>query len=155
LSGLPMGESWPLSPVSLFMWSGHTAAILQQSLMTGDTRAVLSTVAAPTNVNGLPVIPTGVSAAAVARLTQRKYPAVLHDVLTRVIGFTTCQGHLEAAALTLKRDPSNPSGWHVTPFIEQVQRWLVSEKRLIELHSGSPLVRALFVRTHKNRATGF
>ena len=93
--GLPTGESWPLSPVQLFMWSGGAARALQQAPMTGGTRAVLGSAAVVSSAAGLPVVPTGVPAARVAALLARsKQPAALHDALTRVIGFTTCQGSL-------------------------------------------------------------
>jgi hypothetical protein len=149
--GLPTGESWPLSPVQLFMWSGGAARALQQALMTGGTRAVLGSAAVVSSAAGLPVVPTGVPAARVAALLARsKQPAALHDALTRVIGFTTCQGSLAGAALTLRRAPSG--GWLAQPFIEAVQKWLVEERRLVEMHTGRALVQAFFVRVHNGIA---
>jgi hypothetical protein len=68
---------------------------------------------------------------------------------------------MSKAALSLHRDtrPSSASaagsGWRYEHFIGQIQKWLVSEKRLIEKHSGKALVKAYFVGVHKGRAAAF
>lgn len=140
LSRRPLQENWPLTPVSLFMWSGQDALALRQSLMTGDTRVVMSTLALKWDLVGTPVSYSGFFGH-----DEVKNSAVAHDVLARVIGFTLAQGELVEGALAIRQMASlGPRS--MAPFLDALQAWLVRERRMIDLQSGQALLRASFVR---------
>lgn len=184
-------EAWPWSPISLFMWNGKQATVLQHLLMTEDTRLVLSSTQVPPAV-GCSVIPHGFVGAAAAAMEATKQSAsslgsrtalnrrdssgsagagagaggsrgggnrgggyssvrtlVVHDAVLRVIGFTLVQGDL------LRYAPSSKTGeWDIAAFLLRLELWLQAKKRLVEAHTGLPLVAAFFVRVDDdNRVT--
>ena len=145
--GWPMGECWPFTPVSLFRWSGPQALALSRALMVGDTRVGMSTDAAA-HVLQMPVVPPGVPANICAQLCESAPGGVvLHDVLTRAIGFTLAQGDLADGALAIRQ---NSQGcWDVSQFVTKLNAWLQKDRRLIEMHSGRELLQATFVKINK------
>jgi hypothetical protein len=56
----------------------------------------------------------------------------------RVIGFTLMHGDLESAY--------KEGRWDMKTMLRLLEGWLVQERRLVEMHSGMPLLRAYFVR---------
>lgn len=144
LKGRPLSESWPLTPTALFMWSGEHADLLCRSLMNGETKVVMSTAAVPQDVTNLRNIPNG--GVNLASLRGQ----VVHDALTRVIGFTLAHGDLASAALTIRENVSSGT-WDMRVFLQRLQSWLASDRRLIEMHSGRALTRAFFVRISRGR----
>ena len=75
-------EAWPWSPISLFMWNGKQATVLQHLLMTEDTRVVLSATRTPPAV-GCSVIPHGFVGAAAAATEAAKQSASSGALLHR------------------------------------------------------------------------
>ncbi|CAE8582863.1 unnamed protein product [Polarella glacialis] len=140
LRGRPLSESWPLTPISLFMWSGEQAALLSQALMTRDTRVVMCTAAAPQDIRGLPVVYSGFA-------TSGELPGqfVVHDAVARVIGFTLAQGDLANTLVGSREDPLSSVSISMS-FLQRLQSWLVREGRMIELSTGKKILRAFFVR---------
>jgi len=154
-------ETWPLSPVSLFMWSGRQARALARMFMCGDTRLVLATrsctrhaaVGCAVRHHGLLV--DGGSAGSDGAVVE------LHDAVLRVLGFTLLQGDasvrralLSLLAAATQDAPLRSS--HVTlcsselagmqGYVAALQQWLAAGGRLVEGRSGLQLERALFVR---------
>lgn len=116
-------ENWPLSAVSLFMWSGDQAKRIGTCLMTENTRVVLATADVTNNIVGLSVLHHG----AVANPTQKTSTAV-HDSVLRVIGFTLLYSELLEG-----------------PFLPALRLFLTRQQRLFELSSGKPLTQAWMV----------
>lgn len=154
-------ETWPLSPVSLFMWSGRQARALARLFMTGDTRLVMAVrdctsqqaVGCAVRQHGLLVDGGGGGDG------QGQFE--LHDAVLRLIGFTLLQGDSDVhrcllALLAASEQDSALRCRHVTlcsselaamqRCIAAVQRWLSSRQRLVEGRSGLALQRAMFVR---------
>ena len=158
---LAVNESWPLSPVHLFMWSGHQARSLSRMLMLGDTRLVLGNRhCTAEKALGCPVRPHGLvggggGGGGVTGILE------LHDAVMRVIGFTLFQGdddvHQAVLALLASGAKDAPLRSNVVTISDAelvairhcssaLQRWLKSSKRLVEARSGLTLERVLFVR---------
>lgn len=154
-------ETWPLSPVHLFMWSGKQARTLSRLLMLGDTRLVLgvSHCTAET-VIGCAVRPHGLLLADHSCSDEAKLPEV-HDAVMRVIGFTLLQGDIDVhrAFLTLLASGADNASLRSSRVIlsdselaairvcaASLQRWLSLNTRLVEARSGLPLSKVLFVR---------
>ena len=154
-------ETWPLSPVSLFMWSGRQARALARLFMTGDTRLVMAVgdctaqqaVGCDVRQHGLLVDGGGGGDG------QGQFE--LHDAVLRLIGFTLLQGDSDVhrcllALLAASEQHAALRCSHVTlcsselaamqRCVAAVQRWLSSRQRLVEGRSGLTLQRAMFVR---------
>lgn len=132
-------EDWPLSPISLFMWSGDQAAVLTDNLMTGDTRVVLcARDKTPENILGLPVIYHGAVAPNV--VTERSTDDAVHDCVLRVIGFTLIQSDLLSVA------PKADGKWDMKAFLKNLEMFLQTKKRLFEVQSGQQLCKVYFVQ---------
>jgi hypothetical protein len=56
----------------------------------------------------------------------------------RVVGFTLMHGELESAY--------KEGHWDIKTMLRLLEEWLVRERRLVEVHTGLPLLRAYFVR---------
>jgi hypothetical protein len=150
--GQPIPEDWPLSAVSLFMWSGSQAKILATTLMTGDTRVVLATAdkSSLQSIIGLPVIHHG--AVAPTKSTQSTSndnkersgaQAAAHDCVLRVIGFTILQ---ETLRKTVPSSSPREEPWNIQIFLKALQTFLESKQRLFESQSGLPLTKAYYVQ---------
>ena len=157
-----VSETWPLSPVHLFMWSGHQARTMSRLLMLGDTRLVLGTrqCTAATALD-CPVRPHGIVGGSSSGGSGVTGLLELHDAVMRVIGFTLLQGDADVhrAVLALlasgaKDAPLRGNGVTLSDAelvavrhcSTALQRWLASTKRLVEARSGLPLERVLYVR---------
>jgi hypothetical protein len=160
-----VSETWPLSPVHLFMWSGHQARSMSRLLMLGDTRLVLGTrqCTAATALD-CPVRPHGLVGGSSSGGSGMTGLLELHDAVMRVIGFTLLQGdgdvHRAVLALLASGAKDAPlrgncvtlsdaelmAVRHCSTALDTLQRWLASTKRLVEARSGLPLERVLYVR---------
>ena len=142
LRGELLPENWPSSSLSLFMWSGEQAKVLSDTLMILDTRVVLCTAdKTGNNVVGLPVIHHG---AVLPALKTGSANAAVHDCVLRVIGFTILQGDLKD--VSPKIGCKGADDWNMNKFLQRLQTFLESEKRLFETQSASILVKAMLVR---------
>ena len=65
---------------------------------------------------------------------------VVHDAVLRVIGFTIVQGDLYDVA------PGRDGEWNISNFVTELEGWLARERRVVEMQTGRPLLRAYFVR---------
>ena len=157
----PIPEDWPLSAISLFMWSGIQAKVLAETLMTGDTRVVLATAekSTPHSIVGLPVIHHG----AVAPATNAPKPnndkkrgtaqpdGAVHDCVLRVIGFTILQRSLrDAVPQALSSSSPREEPWNIQRFLDTLQTFLESKRRVFETQSGLPLLKAYYVQMDDN-----
>ena len=93
----------------------------------------------------LPAPYSGVPSSLCASLcAQSPQGAVLHDILTRALGFTLAQGSLAPVAAAISRTG-------LAPVLAQAEAWL-AQGRLVEMHTARELHRAYFVRV--TAATG-
>ena len=129
-------EAWPVSPVNLFLWNGAQARALATQLMTGDTRVVMSA-DAQADIVGRTVMHHG---AVMRNDDDATAKGVVHDSVLRVVGFTIVQGDLYDAA------PERDGEWNISRFVQKLEEWLARERRVVEMRTGRPLVRAYFVR---------
>jgi hypothetical protein len=162
-------ETWPLSPVHLFMWSGQQARTLSRLLMLGDTRLVLGVSScSATTALGCIVRPHGQLAdrsSSSSSSSDAQRSLELHDAVLRVIGFTLLQGDdsVRRAVLALlasgARDAPLRSNRVALSEVElaavrhctaALQAWLSSSGRLVEAQSGQKLERVMFVRVDPN-----
>lgn len=133
-------EDWPITPFALFGWSGQQWDTLFEVFVTGNTRLVLSrSLDEGCGVVGLPMVrrklrgSTGVEQGG----------AVVYDAWDLCLGETTVQLEiLEALDFEAMRTP----GWDASTLTSVVEEWLVGARRLIELRTGEPLLRAYFVK---------
>jgi hypothetical protein len=153
--GQQIPEDWPLSAVSLFMWSGSQAKILAETLMTGNTRVVLATAdkSSPHSIMGLPVLHHGAVAPTTKaqsndddmKRSSGQADVAVHDCVLRVIGFTILQ---EALQKTVPRALSSQmeEPWNIQRFLDALQVFLESKHRVFETQSGLPLRKAYYVQ---------
>ena len=73
-------------------------------------------------------------------LDAHQEQGVVHDSVLRVVGFTIVQGDLYDAA------PERDGEWNISRFVQKLEEWLARERRVVEMRTGRPLVRAYFVR---------
>ena len=92
-------EDWPSTPCSLFMWNGAQADLIARLTMTGTTRIVLATreVGELAELVGLPVLHHGGSGG-FGMGSAVESPALLHDSVLRVVGFTLIHDQVHAQA---------------------------------------------------------
>mmetsp|Transcript_6385 Transcript_6385/g.13381 ORF Transcript_6385/g.13381 Transcript_6385/m.13381 type:complete len:473 (-) Transcript_6385:36-1454(-) len=149
-------EDWPLSAISLFMWSGESAGIMHRLLMTLDTRMVFATSATLSagDIVGRKVIQHDNSTWAWNQCFQvansiQKDP-VVHCCRMRSIGFTQLKGGNSLLKTFFMLQDNQACNSKTEDFVKQTENWLQSEKRLLEAHTGHFLSFAFMVRIDSN-----
>lgn len=140
-TGRSLPEAWPCTSSALFMWNSSQAARIAAHFMTGDTRLVLAT-GREHNLVGLKVVHHGLAQEA-ADDESAGAPAVVHDAVLRILGFTLLH---DVPGLRAPLEASAGAALDVRAVAWAVRGWLVRERRLIERRSGQPLLQAAFVR---------
>lgn len=139
-------ESWPISPISLFMWSGSQAAPLLRSLMKEDTRVVLTTAAGTAhNIVGATIVHHLIAVPAAIAVSASQ--DIVHDSVLRVIGLTLVHDELRESVLA--RTPDGQ--WDIACFVRSLQSWLHRRRRIFQLSTGEDLTKAFFVRMQNGR----
>ena len=107
--------------------------------MTGDTRVVLATAAIGDDPIGCVVVHHG-AVMQKPPTTEDNEKGVVHDCVLRVIAFTLLQPDLLGVV------PARDGSWDMVAFLERLRRFLSESHRMIETHSGQPLINAFLVR---------
>jgi hypothetical protein len=149
--GLALPDSWPWTPVSLFMWDGPAADALSRLLVTGDTRLVLATPKVAANgLVGLRVLHQGERREndGIAAGGGNDCDDVVHDAVMRTVAFTLAQGGgpLIEVFRNMKYDSTSNFSLSITTLVHRTWAWLGVEQRLFDARTGDPLTCAYFVR---------
>lgn len=149
--GRLLSEEWPCTPCSLFMYNGAQAGRLARLAMTGTMRIAMATREVgempEQSLIGLPVAHHGGTAAFGLGHGGHDGPR-MHDSVLRVLGFTLVHGGLVDAF-----DIASPEEENVRRLLPRLERWLRTERRLVETASGRPLERAYWVRINEKTQT--
>eukprot|EP00164_Ancoracysta_twista_P011297 GFYU01017368.1.p1 GENE.GFYU01017368.1~~GFYU01017368.1.p1 ORF type:complete len:481 (-),score=89.80 GFYU01017368.1:179-1621(-) len=175
----PLPDNWPLSPISLFMWSGPQANALARATMVSDQKIVLTTDATarpnvavtkddPCGLIGRRVLCHGLidakRAMSLMQVPSAERESVAHDCVMRVIGFTLLQGDddVVVAATRMLSDRVQDSTVgaevvnrvRVAEYLRALVTWLRREERVYETHTGEPLWAAHWVTVADGKITG-
>lgn len=144
LRGRLLPEDWPLTPLALFGWSGKQWDLLFERFVTGGTRLVLTSAPLQEPV-GRTVVAKGIRNAPAAGL------GAAHDAWNLCVGETTLQNEILEA---IDFEDMAREGWDATGLVRAIETWLRRDQRLIEVHTGTPLVRAFFVEMANGNTIG-
>ncbi|CAE8587010.1 unnamed protein product [Polarella glacialis] len=147
--GLPMGyvvlarrllpENWPLTPFALFGWSGRQWDALFETLVTGKTRLVLSS-GLLNGPQGLRIVSRSMRDGGRADGFNEEVVYCCWDVC---LGDTTVHNDMLDA---LDFETLGTAFWDSAAFVQKVTMWLSTNRRVIELKAGRPLLCAHFIR---------